>query len=426
MVYNKHDEPLLVNEVLLAGSGESGFRINVDGRKGDRFQNIRIPAEDSLYVFVEATINPNKKNQPLLVEDSIIFRVNGVNQSVNLEAYGQDINLIKGGEIINQNRFLSAEKPYLIYDSLVIAPNTEITIESGAIFYMHAKADIINYGTLVAAGTLEKPIVFRGDRLDFILNDVLPYDRTPSQWGGIFIQSQSFNNIFSHVIVRNATTGITLEKSNPDKSKLKIDNSQFTNMGENVFSAFNCNVEAVNTEFSNAGGSVVLLLGGDYLFTHCTLANFMTLTKRSQSTLTLANNANKEMYALNAVFNNCVIDGSFDRGKDLNKGEINMLVTGAADFNYKFNHCVIKTLGENNAEFNDVIFTNSSLSYRLMGGDKNKYRYDFRPDSLTTIGVGKADPAVSIKYPSDRYGIDRFKNEGPDMGAYEYVPLESK
>ena len=78
MVYNPNAQPLLISEIILASGEETGFRINVDGRKGDHFQDVRIPAEDSLYVFVEVTVNPNAENQPLLVEASVIFTTNYV------------------------------------------------------------------------------------------------------------------------------------------------------------------------------------------------------------------------------------------------------------------------------------------------------------------------------------------------------------
>ena len=63
MIYNTNSEPLLIEEIMLAGSNETGFRMNVDGRKGDLFQNVRIPGRDSLYVFVEITVNPRDDNQ---------------------------------------------------------------------------------------------------------------------------------------------------------------------------------------------------------------------------------------------------------------------------------------------------------------------------------------------------------------------------
>ena len=69
-----------------------------------------------------------------------------------------------------------------------------------------------------------------------------------------------------NVIVRNGKTGLTFEKSSPDESKLKLSNSQITNMGEHLFSARNCKIEVTKTELTNAGGGVVVLIGGNYCF----------------------------------------------------------------------------------------------------------------------------------------------------------------
>ena len=113
----------------------------------------------------------------------------------------------------------------------------------------------------------------------------------------------------------------------------------------------------------------------------------------------MANNANEEAYPLKATFDNCIIDGSFDAGKEAYKGELNLSVDGAASFEYLFNHCVIKTNGSNNDHFKEVLFTNTSP---------------------------KADIFVTQQYPVDRYGINRLTNDGPDIGAYEFVPKEDE
>ena len=68
MIYNKNDEPLNIESILLASGETTGFRINVDGRKGSTFNNVSILEQDSMYVFVEVTVNPNNGNQPLLVQ----------------------------------------------------------------------------------------------------------------------------------------------------------------------------------------------------------------------------------------------------------------------------------------------------------------------------------------------------------------------
>ncbi|WP_102409184.1 hypothetical protein [Parabacteroides bouchesdurhonensis] len=437
MIYNNNSEALNIESILLAGGGTTGFRINVDGRKGDSFNNVSILAEDSMYVFVEVTVNPNDADQPLLIEDSIVFVTNGIQQSVLLEAYGQDVYLHKGGLTVTKDTVLSAKRPYLIYDNLVVEEGAKMTIEKGAIFYMHDNANIVVHGSMNANGTQDEPIIFRGDRLDFILDNVLPYDRTPGQWGGIYLKNTSFDNTMDYVIVRNGTTGITCELSEPEHSKLVINNSQITNMSKQLFFAINCNVTAANSEFSNARNSVVTLVGGKYYFAHCTLANYMTLLSRdpSSQTLRLANNAtvdkNGPYPITQAHFDNCIIDGSWSAGEKDYEGEIQITSGGEwkvenTDFDYLFNHCMIKTKGVANTNFKDVIFLSKSPSYLMMGEKENKYSFDFRLASEEEEGIGKADLSIAQKYPKDRYGINRLTSTGPTIGAYEYDPSQKE
>ena len=155
MIYNKNSEPLSIESIMLASGESTGFRMNVDGRKGSSFNNVGILANDSMYVFVEVTVDPNGGNQPLLIQDSVLFTVNGIRQSVLLEAYGQDVNLYKGGVTITKDSILTANRPYLIYDSLVIAKGVSLNIEKGATFYMHDKASLIVHGSMNALGTLD-------------------------------------------------------------------------------------------------------------------------------------------------------------------------------------------------------------------------------------------------------------------------------
>lgn len=443
MVYNRNDEPLNIERIIQASPATSGFHINVDGRKGDNFENVRIAAKDSMYIFVEVTVNPTGKDQPLLVQDSILFSCNNITQTVLLEACGQDVKLIKGGQTLSEDTRLTAERPYLIYDSLMIDKGVTVQIEEGTTLYMHNKAKIIVDGTLIAEGTKDKPIVFRGDRLDFILDDQLPYDRTPGQWEGIVFKKESFNNLFNNVIVRNGNNGITCEASDPEKSKLKINNSQITNMDGSVLTAINSNIEATNSEFTNATINIVQLSGGKYSFTHCTLANYISakprhsLAQNPEPSFTLRlldNTADKYSEIgpydlLQANFDNCIIDGSLGAGKEI---EISMGTKATPlrndNLKYHFNHCVVMADQIDSENFTDVIFVkgkdDSKMEYRMNGGKTNKYMYDFRPDKETTPGVGKADLFVSQKYPVDRNGVNRLTNNGPDIGAYEFVPKE--
>jgi hypothetical protein len=443
MVYNTNKEALNIESVRLLNATSQGFRLNVDGRKGESFSNIRIAGKDSLYVFVEVTVDPTGENQPLLMEDLLEFTVNGVKQTVVLQAYGQDVHLFKRGFVITRDTLWPADKPYLIYDSLVIEAGSTLSLEPGAVLCMHDKAKWVVNGTLIPAGTLDKPVVFRGDRLDKLLTD-LPYDRIPNQWDGIYFGAESFGNVMDYVIVRNGQKGLWLAASAPDSLKLRLSCSQLTNMGESVLTAVNCRIEAVNTEFSNASRSVVSLTGGIYHFIHCTLANHYIKiafsNRKGEPTLSLSNYTSdnqgvKSSFPLQqARFDNCIIDGNFPPGNKPLQGEIGLDSLEEVAFGFFFNHCAVKTRETEDPAFASVEFIRDDYApqYKSLGDLTNGYLFDFRLDIAKDkdgnpegkqVAIGKADPAIAAQYPLDRLGIDRVaSDDGPDMGAYEYVP----
>ena len=75
-VYNNYDEPLLINSVALQGSGAPRFRINVDGDTSRVARDVEIGAHDSIFIFIQANINPNDQTSPYLVEADIAFNFN--------------------------------------------------------------------------------------------------------------------------------------------------------------------------------------------------------------------------------------------------------------------------------------------------------------------------------------------------------------
>ncbi|MDR0430898.1 MAG: hypothetical protein LBH58_10535 [Tannerellaceae bacterium] len=440
MVYNTNKEVLLIESIRLQNTEKSGFRFNIDGRAGESFSNIRIMGKDSLFVFVEVTVNPTGHNEPFLQEDRMEFTTNGVKQSILLQAHGQDATLLKGGTVFDKDTLLTAERPYLIYDSITVERDVVVSIAEGASFFMHDKAKWIVKGTITASGTLEKPVTFRGDRLDNLLTD-LPYDRMAGLWGGIYFKEESFDNIMEHVVVRNATYGVVFDESTPERSKLKLTNSQLTNSKENLLSAINCNIEAINTEFSNAGRGIVSLFGGEYHFIHCTLVNNFKFSpgRNGQSVLTLSNfivqeEGEKSFPLTKAAFDNCIIDGSLSEGTESLGGELAVKKNNSGELNYSFNHCAIKTKETDNDGFKSIQFLtkDNAIRYKSIGSDDNNYLFDYRIDvSIDSKGkpkekqpvIGKADRSVAGKYPVDRMGIDRLAGkDGVDIGAYEYVP----
>ena len=442
-IYNRNSEALKIDKIALASGGRSGFRINVDGRKGDSFNDIPIWKKDSLFVAVEVTVNPNDENSPFFITDSVVFITNGRAQYVILEAYGQNVHIFKGRTIFSHDANLSAEKPYLVYDSIHIVEGVTLQIEPGASFYMHKGAKWLIDGTLITLGTQEAPVIFRADRLIYLTTS-LSYDNIPAQWDGLYFGASSFNNELNHTLIRNGISGLTFEKSTPNRKKIDIRNSQIKNMDGNVLWAVNCHIEASNTEFSNASDFLIMLSGGKYQFTHCTLANYMMSYLMSHNNarmlpaLTLDNNHSlsdeddSPTFPLQeAFFDNCIIDGNHSS----EKGELQLITSDAFrngddnQFNYRFNHCVIKSKKSDNTRFNEVLFIENvkegDTKYIKSDGknanDKYDYAFDFRLVN-ESMGIGRADRSIAELFPVDRFGVNRLTSEfGPSIGAYEYI-----
>ena len=451
MIYNRNSEALNIETISLSGGEKSGFRINVDGRKGLSFSDIPIWKKDSLFVAVEVTINPNDENSPFVIYDSVVFITNGLRQYVLLEAYGQNAHLLKGETVFPKDSTLTAERPYLVYDSIRIPEGVTVRIEQGASFYMHKNAKWLIEGTLKTFGSSDKPVLFRADRLNKY-SRYISYDNISAQWDGLYFGALSFENELNYTFIRNGISGLTFKESTPDRKKIDIRHSQIKNMDGHVLRAFNCHIESSNTEFSNAGNYLLLLSGGKHRFTHCTIVNYMRpgmmshQSGRTAPALTLADHIvehneddrtePKIIPLLQAYFDNCIIDGNLSADTlRTYGGELLFLSENAFEdgqdeqFNYRFNHCVIKTKKVDNLRFNKVLFhvnpkveTTKYLKSDEKDEDGNyDFIYDFRLAN-ESMGIGKADRSISEQYPIDRFGVNRLSSAyGPSIGAYEYV-----
>src|ERR1035437_957402 len=150
LVYNRNSQSIKISSIRLARGTASNFRINVNGLKGVQFSDIEIRAKDSMFVFVEVTVNPNNSNSPLVIRDSIVFQTNGNMQDVHLEAWGQNAyfytpnifpaNGFPGYSNISCDAVWKNDKPHVIYAYAVVDSGCTLTIESGTKVYMHPGA----------------------------------------------------------------------------------------------------------------------------------------------------------------------------------------------------------------------------------------------------------------------------------------------
>ncbi|MBO7558416.1 MAG: hypothetical protein J6T52_07960 [Bacteroidaceae bacterium] len=434
-VFNRNKDGIRINSIRLASGGASGFRINVDGHSGASLTDIEILKEDSLFIFADIIGKPKNEDSPILVRDSLIFHLeSGKQQQIILEALGQDVVILKA-KTIDSNTVFSANRPYLIYDSLIVAPNTTLTIPEGTTLCFHNRAYLGVYGKIVCNGSLEKQITFRGDRTDKIFS-YLPYDRMDAQWGGITLYSSSGDNYFNYVDIHGGNWGIDCTTSLFVGTKFNIENSVIHNVKGFGLREYYIAGSVINSQITNAGNDCVNLIGGYVDFVHCTIAQLYPWDGKHGVALHFANVQDSIIYPLeHAYFYNCAITGST---KDEIVGE--QIENAQAAFNVNFLNCLvnIKLTGEEGegiqqmfaTSLNEVAPFHAKDSTKvkdddIVWGKKNFkeinneiYYYDFRLDSLSQArGIGNGD---YVKFaPVDRLGKQRPTSK-PDAGCYQY------
>ena len=413
-VYNPNKEALLISTIQLADAANSGFRINVDGIKGDFFRDIEIREKDSLFVFVEATLNPQDSDEPIFKKDSIVFTTNGIQQNIKLMAFGQDYIAFRGKEI-STDTLINSQRPIVIYDSLVIKENAKLTLAEGVRFYFHGKSGIQVYGQIEALGSLNKRVQFRGDRTDNMFSH-LPYDRLPGQWDGIKIHSSSYDNIFDFVDIHGGIFGIYCDSASVEQQKLTVTNSIIHQVSGDGLRMTNCKATVANSQISNAGGYCVNILGGEYDFVHCTLANYYSWDIRRGVALRFSNTANSIPHPINSMaFRNCLISGS-------SRDEISGVRSEIEDvpFNYYFSYCVINSVVEENENIVEVQWKKDD-NFALLDSKEQNYNFNINSESSA---INSALYQDALAYPFDLNGNPRLNDEAPDAGCYEYISEE--
>lgn len=434
-VFNRNKDGIRISSILLASGGASGFRINVDGHSGALLTDIEILKEDSLFIFADIVSHAKNNDSPILVRDSLIFRLeNGIQQQIIMEALGQDVVILKAKTITTDTQ-LSPARPYLIYDSLIVAPNVTLAIPEGTTLCFHQKAYLGVHGKIVCNGSLQHPITFRGDRTDKIF-PYLPYDRMDAQWGGITLYSTSGDNYFNYVDIHGGNWGIDCPVSEYIGNKFTIENSIIHNVKGYGLREMYVAGNVTNSQITNAGKDCVQLIGGYLDFVHCTIAQLYPWNGEHGTALNFTNYQDSIIYPLeHAYFYNCIITGS-------SKDEIvgSQIENADAAFNAKFLNSLIniKLTGEESeaiqqmfaSSVNEVAPFNEKNSTAkeddVVWGKKNFkeantdiYYYDFRLDSLSQargIGSGEYVPYT----PTDRLGKQRPTSK-PDAGCYQFI-----
>lgn len=459
-VYNRSNNTINIPKIQLGQGDASLYRLNVDGIPGKTFDNIEILARDSMFVFIEVTADFNalsNQGTQFIYEDAIHFDTDANKQKVHLVTMVQDAvflfpqrfedgsieRLVLGmteddEEISVQGFFLddehlhfTNEKPYVIYGFAAVPSGKTLTIDAGARVHFHSGAGLIvannasihaNGGLSQDAELLENEIIFQGDRLEPIFNNI------PGQWATIWLTAGSTNHKFNYTTIKNGTVGILMDSNDGTANPtLELKNTKIYNSANVGLLARTGFVDVENSVFHNAGqASVNLSLGGKYNFKHSTISNYWANSFRQFPALLIENNlfTGTQLFLADleeATFSNCIVYGSENIEFLLNKVE-------GADFNYRFENSLLR--------FNDFLgnFSDDEL-YDF--DDANAFEanvFNQNPDFFNRnnnqLFIGLESGAREIGnnttgqlVPFDLNGSPR--PSAPDAGAYQAVEFPS-
>lgn len=414
-VYNDNNLPIKINEIYLAENADN-FRLNIDGNAENQVSDYILAANDSLFIFVELTINTELDQ--LLEQDSIVFELENHSQDIDLIAFGQNVHLINGNDssgYINTQTW-TADKPYLIYNSMLVEENQVLNIEAGTQIYFHQDSRMYVLGSLIAKGTVDEPILFTGDRLEEW------YDEAPGQWRGIWLMAGSKNNWIEWAEIRNGIEGLIVDTLANENPTLTLLNTKIENMNSFGLLARGAKIFAANNLFANCGQITVgLILGGNYEFYHCTMANYWPFFPRPTPALYLNNyygdeNNNIQIRPLiKAQFTNCIIYGGLENELGLDSFPIENA------FNYQFENCVIRV---DKDEITSLNALNSLINPSFQFKNISEANYE-----LDTLSIAKdaGNKDILTQFPfilnTDLNGNTRNSENIPDIGAYERVDI---
>lgn len=410
-VYNRASKSLNISSIRFA-SAETPFTLNVDGQSGTSFSDVEIRGGDSIFVFIECYIPELDKNSPQLMEDRLEFITNGVTQNVVVEAWGQNVTRLKALSVTDELT-LTAERPYVVLDSLYVAPGAKLKVEAGANLLFHDGAALTVAGTIEAIGAPGKMINMRGDRIDNVLPNV-SYDILAGQWRGMRILPESFGNRLEYVDMRSTKIGLQVDSCGDlSRQKLLLVNSWLHNSQANAIEVRYAWVDAYGCVFSEAAESAVYLAGGKHEFVQCTLSNYYLFVYPTLPLLWLdhclpeasADNATQPL--MEASFRNCIFYGL---PADINEGDL----TGS---NVYLEYCSLKSPGTDDENFLFCLWDTDPLFLTV----RSDYYFNYHvAEDSPVIGKGNAGYVTPL-CAEDMDGVNRLSstpNGQPTLGAY--------
>lgn len=326
-IYNEGSEPIKLDKVEVQGMTGVEFSINVDGTQGPVVEDVVIWDNDSIYVFVEVYVDPTEPEEtsPFIVEDRLIVTTGSREQSVVLEAMGQNANYVNGLNrgvpfLLSCNGGTAQWEPtlpYVIYGEMFIDDCT-LEILAGARVYIHGgiarneQFGIFNdgfiftlpNGSLRILGEPGNEVIVQTDRLE------APYQDEPGQYLGLIFGAQSTGNRIQHAQILHGIQGVIVDSL----AEASFENVTIAYTLGSAISGRNATVSVKNSLFhSNFGHAVQFIQGGRLTMQHVTVANYGT----DRSALALQNFecfnedcSENVVVPMVANITNCILSGS--------------------------------------------------------------------------------------------------------------------
>lgn len=403
--YNRGDKVLSISSVTLREERQGTFRINVDGMAGQSFRDVEIRPGDSIYIFVEATLPSTGSGELSKVNGYLDFLTNGVGSTVVLTASGQDAERLSAYHVQAPGETWDATLPRVIFDSLIVEPGATLTLAPGSRLYFHDKSYMKVYGSLLAEGSPEEPVLLTGDRRGNVVGNI-PFDLMASQWEGLTFAPGSAPSRLSHATVNNTVAGVTACEG----SQVEFHNCRLRNSAGNSLTALHATLTLTGCEIADAAGNALAVTGGRLTASHCTFANYYLFVYPHEPIVT---------------FSHTLAGSDDDDGSGLPVAEAeisNSIFAGLSpDFSpgsldntaIYLRGCVFKGNGTD-----DEHFISSTWSVEpVWGVDRPAYIFDYRLDPASLL-YGSASPElVPAGAEVDLTGTPRLPS--PTPGAYQ-------
>ena len=456
-IYNQANHNIKIGSIRLGQASDSQFRLNVDGMHGQDFNDVEILANDSIYVFIETTVNIKDYaanapeflyNDQLLVDEQTVELITLVKDAIFLypkreDGFKEMIPLgtdeegnafgIEGFYLEDNELIFTNERPYVIYGYAGVPSEKTVRFEAGARIHFHDNSGLIAaelssvhvLGEQSADAEMQEgEVIFEGDRLEPFFENI------PGQWGAIWLTAGSTNHIFRHATIKNASVGILMDYNDETENPtLVLEQTQIHNSSAVGLWAKTGHVRAVNSIFGNAGNASFFgNIGGSYEFTHCTFANYWNRSFRSTPAVILndyvpiSETEDFVMPLEKAVFANCIIDGN-------QTVEFGVEQKGDQELSFSLDHTALRFSPADETTYENPYydFSSSSLYPKLILNKQTAFHQpstnDFRiSQESEVIGLGKSTHAASV--PVDLNGVDRTNL--PDLGAFQHLIFEKE